>query len=281
MLNHRLAGGLQQSCALTDLGELKCWGDNAVGSIGDGTKEQRRTPVIPIGMADGVRSIAAGGRHTCAVLKSAQIYCWGQGDRGQVGDGAGRESVFPSEVASIEGSGRYVATGEFHSCAILGGGTVKCWGSNFHGELGGGTPPFSSNVPVDVIGLRGDNRHGQLGDGSLVNRSQPVRVAGLSSSVEAVSTGWGHTCALMNSGRAKCWGDNELGQLGNGGTTDSLVPATVNGPLLSDIALGSAHSCARAARGKIYCWGGGNANGQVGIGEIFDNQTVPVRVRNF
>src|SRR5262245_43928475 len=144
-----------------------------------------------------------------------------------------------------------VAAGGSHSCWLTSGGGVLCWGGN---------------------GL------GQLGDGSITNRSLPVPVSGLSSGVAAIAAGSNHTCAVTTDGAALCWGSNARGQLGDGSTTNRSEPVAVSGLSsgVAAIAAGSSHTCALTVAGGIWCWGGNNS-GQLGDGSTTD-RSFPVEV---
>lgn len=240
------------SCALLSSGMVKCWGANYNGSLGDGTVEVRRTPVSVIGLS-GVTAITAGDDHSCALLSSGTVKCWGDNSDGQLGDGTVEVRTSPVSVPGLVGV-IALDTGRSHSCAVLSGGTVKCWGRNY-GQLGDGTTwqwePVPT-TPVSVVDLSGAvgvavgsghscallsggtvkcwgvNLGGQLGDGTTINRLTPVSVVGLSG-VTAITAGPGHTCALLSSGAVKCWGENSYGQLGDGTTESWLVPISVVG----------------------------------------------------
>ncbi len=174
-----------------------------------------------------------------------------------------------------------MGAGGLHTCALLSGGGMKCWGDNRFGQLGDGTTTNSS-VPVDVSGLTsgvqaiavgalhtcalvsgavecwGLNRFGQLGDGTKTDRKVPVNVAKLPAGVRTIAAGGGHTCALLASGGMRCWGDDEYGQLGNDEETTSRpnpiavqeLPAGVE-----SIAAGFTDTCALTKSGGVSCWG--------------------------
>ena len=240
------------SCALTSAGAVKCWGG---GLLGTGTTTQSSVPVDVVGLSSGVVAIAAGGSDVCALTSGGAVKCWGNNVSGQLGNGTTLNSPVPVDVLGLSSGVTAIAVGGIHSCALMSGGAVKCWGYNVFGQLGNGTTTLSSSVPVDVVGL--------------------------SSGVTAIAAGNGgfHTCALISGGAVKCWGQNGTGQLGNGTTTDSSVPVDVFGLAsgVTAIATGTAHSCALTSAGTVKCWGW-DGLGQLGTGTSLNYSTIPVDV---
>ena len=298
------AGGIH-SCALTSTGGVRCWGDNRSGQLGDGTTTARHTSVAVSGLSSGVRAIAAGGFHTCALTNAGGVKCWGDNRSGQLGDGTMTERTTPVPVSGLSSGVAAIAAGDYHTCALTTAGAVKCWGYNYVGQLGNGTTA-DSPVPVAVSGLAsgvaaiaagglhtcaltsaggvrcwGDNRAGQLGDGTTTERHAPAAVSGLASAVAAIAAGGDHSCARMNTSLVKCWGQNGSGQLGDGTTTERHTPVVVSG-LASDVATISAggfHTCALTSAGAVRCWGD-NPYGQLGDGTKTSRRK-PVRVIRF
>jgi cysteine-rich repeat protein len=290
------------TCALLSGGGVKCWGYNLNGQLGDGTTADRTLPVDVSGLSSGVSSIVSGYSHTCALLGGGAVKCWGYNGWGQLGDGTTVDMTTPANVSGISSGAAAVAAGYFHTCAILGGGGARCWGDNFYGQLGDGTTG-TRTLPVDVAGLSsgvalvgaggyhacawssgrglqcwGYNSHGQLGDGTTVEKTAPVAVSGLPSSTTALAAGYFHTCALLGSGGVKCWGYNDYGQLGDGTTAGRTAPVDVSG-LTSGVAAvagGGYHTCALIGGGGVRCWGY-NYYGQIGDGTTSD-RTAPVDV---
>ena len=245
------AGDLH-TCALTTGGGVKCWGGNGRGQLGNGTTDQHPTPVSVSGLASGVSAIAAGGWHTCALTTEGGVKCWGFNESGQLGDNSAYNNrLTPVDVSGLSSGVSAITAGEFHTCALTGGGGVKCWGYN---------------------------HLGQLGDGTTLRRLTPVDVSGLSSGVSAITAGVYHTCARTSGGGVKCWGYNLSGQLGDGTTTERHTPVDVSGLAsgVSAIAAGDIHTCARTSAGGVKCWGS-NDLGQLGDGTTTERHT-PVNV---
>jgi len=284
------AGG-SQTCALTDVGGVKCWGLNESGQLGDGTETDSSTPVDVVNLSRGVVSVSVGGGRACAVTTAGGVKCWGLTWYGQLGDGNHNFYSTPVDVPGLDRGVAAVSTGGNHICVLTAKGGVKCWGWNASGQLGDGTTNHSS-TPVDVVGLEsgvaaistgtnhtcaltdaggvkcwGDNTWGQVGDATNINRSTPVDVVGMSSGTIDVTTGSGHTCGLTISGGVKCWGANSSGDLGNGTTNHSFTPVDVPGlgSGVTAVTVGRNYTCALMASGGVKCWGD-NRVGQLGDG---------------
>jgi hypothetical protein len=251
----QVKAGSAHVCALTAGGGVKCWGDNTESQLGDGTTTASGlTPVDVIGLQTGVTSLDVGPYHACAVLgATGEVRCWGNNTRGVLGDGTTTDRSTPVVVASLGGAATSVSAGGGHSCALISGGTVKCWGRNMNGELGNGATANESSVPVTVTGLTavthldlgdrhscartmagglkcwGSNSGGRLGDGSTTQRTTPVDVSGFTSGVASFATGASSTCAINTTGELLCWGDNSSNQLGDGTSTSRLTPTYVLG----------------------------------------------------
>ncbi len=294
----RLGGGVSavsaggdHACALTSAGAVLCWGANFSGQLGNGTTTlSSTTPAPVVGLTSGVRAVAAGNSHTCALTAAGGVMCWGSNGTGALGNGLWTSSTTPVAVVGLASGASALAAGEYHMCAITSGGAVKCWGQNDTGQLGNGLTT-NSNTPVDVSGLAsgasavaggryhtcavvaggvkcwGANTNGQLGNGTTTPSGTPVNVTGLTSGVIAVAAGYSHSCAVTTAGAVKCWGYNFAGQLGNGSTLPSTTPVDVSGLTSGVIAVTAAdyHSCALTSAGGVKCWGW-NVYGQLGNG---------------
>jgi cysteine-rich repeat protein len=290
------------TCALASTGWVMCWGSNFWGQLGDGTTTDHFTPVDVVGLSSGVSSITAGAGHTCALLTTGGMKCWGYNYAGQLGNGTTTDSYAPVDVSGLSSGVSAISAGMHHTCALLSTGGVKCWGNNDYSQLGDETTTRRL-VPVDVSGLSsgvlsitagdmhtcvvmvgggvkcwGNNGSYQLGDGTTTTRTTPVEVSGLSSGVSAVALDYSFTCALLLSGGMKCWGENMYGQLGDGTTTQRMTAVDVIGLSagVSDIALGRSHTCALLTSGGVQCWGY-NAEGEIGDGTTTQRNS-PVNV---
>jgi alpha-tubulin suppressor-like RCC1 family protein len=300
-----IALGEYHTCALTETTGVKCWGWNDLGQLGDGTVSSRNNPADVHELTSGVKAIAAGTAHTCALTNRGGVKCWGWNDYGQLGDNTNTSRQIPVDVPGMESCVVAISAGYASTCALNENGGVKCWGRNTFGSLGNGTTD-DSLVPVDVSGLTsgvtaiasgsghtcalladggvecwGWNSSGQLGDSTTVDRLMPVSVTGLTSGIVGIAAGNYHSCALTVNGAVKCWGDNDVGQVGDGSYYDRNTPVVVTGLSsgLMGIAGGNRHSCAVSVRGYIKCWGY-NYFGQLGDGTNTDRFT-PVDVIGF
>lgn len=293
--------GVVTACAVTQDGAAKCWGKNEYGQIGDGTFTQQTLPTQVTGLTSGVSKVAMGYAFACAILTSGKVQCWGRNQSSQLGDGATANRSTPYEITSLSNVVS-ISAGSAHACAITAAGALQCWGAGGSGQIGNGTL-INATVPASPDGLGsgvsqvsvgdshscalttsggvkcwGYNARGAVGDGSNSSRSRPVDVTGLTSGVKQISSGYLHACAVTMSGAAKCWGNNEFGQLGNGSTTHSSVPVDVDGLSegVAQVAAGWDHSCARMTSGQVKCWGR-NLNGNLGDDTTADRLT-PVDV---
>jgi alpha-tubulin suppressor-like RCC1 family protein len=242
-----ISAGQGHTCAILDDASLKCWGDNSDGQLGDGTTFDSSTPVdVDLGSEIPI-SVSLGLKHTCVVLVSASIKCWGDNSEGQLGDGSTTDSNDPSSINLGSSKVLAISTGAYHTCVIINDPLLKCWG---------------------------DNSEGQLGDGTNIDRLTPITIS-LSPSPVAISSGDSHTCSILSDASLKCWGDNSEGQLGDGTNTDSNSPVSIISGSNS-ISLGSMHTCSLDNSNVLNCWGD-NSEGQLGIGSTVD-QTSPNQV---
>lgn len=300
-LEGEVSAGGSHSCAITPVGGVKCWGNNANGQLGDGTTTSSSVPVNVVGLASGVTSISTGDTFTCAVTTSGGAKCWGYNGNGELGNNSTVNSPVPVDVAGLTSGVASVSAGYVHACAVTSSGAAKCWGDNINGQLGNASTT-DSLVPVQVSGLAGGvasittgvrhscvvnaaggvqcwglNQYGALGNNSTTSSNVPVQVSGLTSGVTSVSGGYRHTCATTTSGKVKCWGFNNVGQLGDNSTTNRTTPVDVaNLSNVQQIGLSEGHVCAVTTAGGAYCWGYNN-NGQLGDNSIAD-RSVPTQV---
>jgi alpha-tubulin suppressor-like RCC1 family protein len=324
----QLAAGRYHTCALLDDGNVRCWGYNWNGQLGYGHTEMIGDDEAPAGVdavdvGGAVAQLAAGNSHTCALLENGAVRCWGANGAGQLGHGEWNpvgDDEEPSSVAALDLGGRVVqlAAGGDHSCALLEGGAVRCWGYNGEGLLGyghmneiGEAPTLAGNVNVGgrVVQLAagryhtcallesgavrcwGYNWEGQLGlghtdnigDDELPSSADVVQVGGRTVQLTA---GEEFTCALLEDGAIRCWGYNRSGRLGQGHESnigDNEMPDSVDavdvGGHAVEIVAGRAHTCALLEDGALRCWGH-NGYGQLGYGNhwIIGDNELPFSV---
>ena len=146
-----VAAGAVHTCALTKAGDLKCWGFNELGALGDGTTTDRAVPVDVSGLASGVTAVSAGRFHTC-VVTTAGLKCWGFNVSGQLGNGTTTQRATPGDVLGLTSEVAAVAAGGGHTCAVETAGGLKCWGANLSGQLGDETRTDQLS-PAHAVGL--------------------------------------------------------------------------------------------------------------------------------
>lgn len=239
-----VAAGDGYICLLFEDGSVKCNGQNDFGQLGDGSTTDRATFVDVEGLTSGVAELVAGDHHTCALIIGGRIKCWGRNYFGQLGNGATAYSLIPVDVTGLADGVTSLVAGNDHTCVLLSAGGVKCWGAN---------------------------ESGQLGDGSRINRLEPVDVVGLPNDVTALAAGLTHTCALTQLGKVQCWGDNTLGQFDESMILNHSQPIDVPG-LGNDIravVAGDRYTCVLTTEASVQCWGRNNF-GQLGDGTTTD-----------
>ena len=212
--NNKLSTGERHTCAILDNGDVKCWGWDQYGQLGDGgptwtstnptNTDAPSSTAIDLGTGRTAVALSSGTQHTCAILDNGDLKCWGRDVGGQLGDGGPIWTVSnptdinaPSTTAIDLGTGRTavaMGTGGAHTCAILDNTDLKCWGWDINGQLGDGGSNTNTNTP-------------------------PTTAIDLGTGRTAVAVGGGgyYTCALLDNGDVKCWGSDEYGQLGDGG----------------------------------------------------------------
>ncbi len=276
-----IAVGDEFSCSLDSDGSAYCWGDGENGQFGNGVERYSSVPVMveKNGVLKGKKliSIATGDSHTCTVDSEGKAYCWGYNAGGQLGYGFGWDSSFlPLSVDDSALKNKEfleIDAGIVHTCALDSENKVYCWGYNYYGQLGNGSAAIedeSYDLPEDAyisFSPSEVDASGKLNGKKIVS----------------INTGDYHTCVIDSDGAAYCWGCNEYGQLGNGGSADHytlpesvVTTGAINGRELVSISAGVNHTCAVDKEGSVYCWGE-NSNGQLGDGTRSESR-IPVKV---
>lgn len=272
----QLASGVSHTCALLADGNVRCWGQNFRGQLGLGHTNslgdnELPSEVAPINLGGGRKAkfVAAGFMHTCVILTSGIVKCWGFNHVGQLGIGntediGDNESPSTSPDVNLGEEAVALAAGHSFTCAILVSGNVKCWGHNYSG----------------VIGL---GRLDTIGDNESASNSPLID---LGTKAVSISAGYDHVCALLDDGHVKCWGDNQKGQLGyrhlmNMGDTETLenLPSINIGARSISITTGERHTCALLETREMKCWGD-NSWGQLGQGhnEVLGDNEHPFEI---
>lgn len=260
--------GVVQTCVRT-AGQLRCWGAGAYGQLGLGNVMTIGDDELPLDVPEAMLgsepvNLAIGGSHGCAIMVGGELRCWGRNDSGQlglghtahVGDNEHPVAVEPVDLippSSPRGTSVVdIGVGLVHSCALLSSGDVLCWGASLAGQLGQGNAiAWGNNV------------------GESPSMLTPIQLGG---PAVALAVGYQHSCALLEGGDVRCWGNGETGQLGYGdeefvGLTSVPAdrdPVELGAPAVQ-LAAGGAHSCAVLEDWGVMCWGN-NEFGQLGYG---------------
>jgi alpha-tubulin suppressor-like RCC1 family protein len=320
-----IAAGENHTCALIEDGSVRCWGRASYGQLGYGNTNDIGDNETPrsagnVNVGGKVIRIAAGQNHTCAILEGGAVRCWGLGETGRLGYANSRtvgDDETPSTMGDIALGGKAVrlALGQYHSCALLDTGKVRCWGFGLYGQLGYGqsatigddeNPASAGDVSIGGTAVRiaagayhtcalldtgsvrcwGYGIYGALGYGdtdTIGNDESPASAGDVpvGGQVIDIVAGGNHTCAIMQSGAARCWGYGQHGVLGYAAVQtigDNETPASVGdvqlGASTSHLACGASHTCAVATDG-VRCWGEGAMGrlGRVSVADIGDDET--------
>ena len=306
-----IAAGILHGCARYSNGDTVCWGSDFNGALGYGFSffgaflASYVSGPISMSYPYPVKQISAGYETTCAVFTDGAGKCWGVNTDGSLGYGDGVQRNTPPVAAinmsSVFGLSRIEISSNFHSCGLLSDGALKCWGRNTQGQLGIGSFASQSSPPLTPINVTnvtqvclgaeftcslhsdssircwGRNLEGQLGYGDFTQRTSPSATAiNVSSPFRVVQIACGdfHVCALLENGRAKCWGDNGFGQLGRTDSPTNAPHATetlnTSHPFpIKQIAAAGIQTCLRYSNGEIACFGYGGY-GALGSGDASD-----------
>lgn len=253
----QIAAKFSHICARLNDSTARCWGWNVLYQLGNGSTTDSAVPVTPSGLS-GVEEVSAGVFNSCARLSDRTMRCWGAGNNGGLGDGtttyATNDKTSPTGISDVV----KISTGPGwnNQCALLGSGTLKCWGLNTYGAVGNG------------ITLTG----------STVLQLTPVTAGPFPAGIQSVDLGMYHSCAVLTDATAACWGGQGTeGKLGNGGTTSTATPTLVSGLTgVRQISASYYHTCAVLLDTTVKCWGSGSY-GALGQGTTSDSRT-PISV---
>jgi len=289
-----VSAGYQHTCGIRHAGKLYCWGGDASGQLGDGGPNVGTNAPKQIGTFEDWATIDAGQDHTCGVRENGKLYCWGNDNAHQVGDGDNAlPATTPRRIGTFEDWAN-VTSGQFHSCGVRSNGKLYCWGNDGAGQVGDGNDPTYAKAPRRIgtfedwanvsagalhsCGVRsngklycwGSDGNDQIGDGANATVANAPRRIGSFEDWEIATTGRYHSCGIRHGGKLYCWGGDGSGQVGDGinfGPDPATAPRRIG--TFEDWAntdAGDSHTCGVRSNGKLYCWGWDD-DGQVGDGD--------------
>jgi len=252
----QISSGENHACGVANDGSLWCWGKNLYGQLGDNSNVDKDVATQENSHSLNWKQVSAGGDHTCGVKISGQLFCWGNGSYGQLGNAAGTFiQMTPVRENSQATNWKQVSGGYDHTCAVKTNGTLYCWGYNLDGELG---------------------------DSTLANKNTPTQ-AGTDTNWSQVAASYYHTCAVKTNGTLYCWGSNSKGVLGLGSSANSWysspqqVGSDTNWKQVGGGPRAELHTCAVKTTGELYCWGSDDY-GQMGLGTNPNFYLAPTKV---
>ena len=312
-----LTASFQHTCVILNDQTMRCWGDAGQGFLGnnDFWWEYWVPQYVSLGDNGGASyavETSSWGHHSCTIMIDDAIKCWGEAGHGQLGHGVhGGFHSDPIGVAALYVTPVEIAAGFHHTCSIMDDYSLYCWGDNFYGQVGNngtlggadedvGYPthiPLPHNRTAIAVNLGGNsgctildngsgmcwglNDQGQLGDGTQTDRNVPTPITAIPANrtLAALAVSTQTTCAILDNGRAVCWGLNDVGQFGDGTFTNSTSASYVSLPAnRTAIAIdsGREHACAILDDNSAWCWGK-NLDGQLGDNTTnWSNVPVPV-----
>ncbi len=270
MLNQyvQVANGAQATCGLMTTGELKCWGANTNGAVGNGSTTAVTSPtVIDSGVT--YAEVSGGVSHTCGITTAGVLKCWGDNSSGQLGDGSTTQRPLPT-VINAGTSYSQVSAGFNYTCAITATGSIlHCWGANGFGQLGDASTTQRTSPTVIDSGTAY----------SFIRAAGATPITG--------TTARPHTCAITTAGVLKCWGYNFMSQVGDGTTTQQTSPVVIDtGVTYKAVGVSALQfngsfyggsSCAITTAGVLKCWGGSSYR-EDGRGNAVLNASTPTVV---
>jgi alpha-tubulin suppressor-like RCC1 family protein len=242
-----IALGIEHTCIVTLTDSVQCWGSNSKGQLGQSANIiQSYLPQSPV-LGLKAKSIKSGYNHLCAIDFDNSVYCWGDNQYGQLGNGTYLDSNAIVSAIGLTGV-QQLGLGAYHSCAATTAG-ISCWGRNDTDQLGSNSGTLSLNVPTQTAASRANVK--QL-------------VAGLS-----------HSCALSGN-TAECWGGNSSKQLSGNSVGGIAFIGVVFNSNPSSLSAGLNHTCAQSIDNLTYCWGAGTL-GRLGP-NVNSDSDIPVLV---
>ena len=266
-----LAVSGSHNCAISEAGDVWCWGINLNYELGLGDDDQRGVPEMVEGLSAKALTVATGEFHSCVVLADDSIQCWGgiavSGDEGTFGGGALYAS--PVSVPHLEGHPIALSSGYHESCVLMRGGAVYCWGRGGKGveEVDFGSDISAISMDQYLLAQSAicvlkhddtlkcafrsivDGDQAAYDDFDSMDVVEDLRVTKL---LHRSS----HTCALTVEGQVWCWGNNQDGQLGTGDVFDRSEPYHVAVVTqATDLSMGTSFTCAAQIDGQVLCWG--------------------------